>query len=63
MSQDPVVGLIVLVIVGVIYFLPTIIGSGKRNGCAICVANLLFGWTFIGWGICMVWACTKDADK
>ena len=43
-----------------IYFLPTLIGISKRNGCAIFVLNLLLGWTFVGWVIALVWSLTKD---
>tara|TARA_B100000427_G_C15357005_1_gene528096 strand:- start:210 stop:455 length:246 start_codon:yes stop_codon:yes gene_type:complete len=44
----------------IIYFLPTLIGMNKRNGCAIFVLNLFLGWTFIGWVVALVWAFTKD---
>lgn len=46
----------------VVYFLPTIIAfnRGTRNGGAIFALNLLLGWTFIGWGIALVWALTVD---
>jgi len=44
------------------YFLPSIIGfaSGKANGVAIFVLNLLLGWTLVGWVVSLVWALTKD---
>ena len=45
-----------------IYFLPTIIGSNKKNRLAIFVLNLLLGWTVIGWIIALVWACCKDKN-
>jgi hypothetical protein len=43
-----------------IYFLPTIFGWQKKNHVAILMLNLFLGWTFIGWVIALVWACTKD---
>jgi hypothetical protein len=46
-----------------LYFLPAIVGRHKRNARAILVLNLLAGWTFVGWVIAMVWACTVDAEK
>lgn len=46
-----------------LYFLPAIVGRHKRNARAILVLNLLAGWTFVGWVIAMVWACTLDAEK
>lgn len=45
-----------------VYFLPTIIGSGKRNAFAIFAANVFFGWTVIGWFIILVWALTVDKE-
>jgi len=41
--------------------MPTIVAAnrGHRNTLAIGIANLFFGWTFIGWVLCLVWACTK----
>lgn len=43
--------LIALAIVFVIYFAPTIIAwiRDHHNVAAICVLNLLLGWTFLGW--------------
>lgn len=45
-----------------LYFLPTLVAGmrGHRNQDAICVLNLLLGWTFIGWVIALVWACLAD---
>ncbi len=49
-------------IVGVVlfYFIPTIVGRNKHNATAIFVLNLVAGWTFAGWVVALVWACTKD---
>ncbi len=46
-----------------IYFYPTEVARrrGHPNAEAIGTANLLFGWTFIGWGICLVWAMMRDS--
>jgi hypothetical protein len=43
-----------------LYLLPTIIAvaKGKRNILGIVLVNVLLGWTFIGWIIALVWACT-----
>jgi len=50
--------ILLLVLLG-IYFLPTIVAGRHHNSSAIFVLNLLLGWTFIGWVIALVWACTK----
>jgi cation transport ATPase len=44
-----------------VYFLPTIVGARKANSGAIFALNLFLGWTFLGWVIALVWACTKDS--
>jgi hypothetical protein len=47
-----------------LYFIPAFIAlcRGKVNTLAIFVATLLLGWTFIGWVICFVWACTTSKE-
>ncbi len=49
-----------LILIGIfgIYILPWICASirNHENLPAIGVANLLLGWTFIGWVVCLVWA-------
>lgn len=42
----------------VLYFLPGLVASRRKhkNATAIGICNILFGWTFIGWGIALIWA-------
>lgn len=54
-------GLLLILLLG-LYFLPTIVGSRHHNVGAIFVLNLFLGWTFLGWVIALVWACTKSAS-
>jgi len=44
-----------------LYFLPTFIGRRKANAAAIFALNLFLGWTFLGWALALVWACTQDS--
>ena len=46
-----------------IYIFPSLIAFQTRNRSTpiIVIANLLTGWTIVGWLICMVWA-TRDTD-
>jgi hypothetical protein len=46
-------------------FLPTLVARSRKhpNMLAIFLVNLLFGWTFIGWMIALVWACTRPATR
>ncbi|KKK67034.1 hypothetical protein LCGC14_2958120 [marine sediment metagenome] len=49
----------------ILYFVPWAVASsrGKRNAPAIAVLNLFLGWTFVGWVIALVWACTDEAKS
>lgn len=41
-----------------LYFLPAVVASARKvRGFEIFAVNLLFGWTGIGWLLCLVWAC------
>ncbi|GEO06304.1 hypothetical protein AAE02nite_39680 [Adhaeribacter aerolatus] len=46
--------------IGIIYFVPTILGWHKRNIVAIFALNLFLGWSIIGWVVALVWALTND---
>ena len=52
--------LVLLCLAAIVYFLPTVVAGsrGHHNSGAIFVLNLFLGWTFIGWVIALVWACT-----
>jgi len=32
---------------------------GHHNEKAIWIMAVLFGWTILGWGIALIWACTN----
>lgn len=51
------IGIILLII---LYFLPTIIGWNKKKSTGITLLNLFLGWTFIGWVGALIWAVTDD---
>ena len=44
-------------------FLPTLVAKFRNhpNTLAIFLVNLFFGWTFIGWVVSLIWACTRPA--
>lgn len=48
-----------------LYFLPYLIARHRyhNNDGAICAANFFFGWTGIGWVVCLIWALTDNVDK
>ncbi|MFC1540582.1 superinfection immunity protein [Candidatus Margulisiibacteriota bacterium] len=41
------------------YFLPAIIARNKEHAGRIALLNLLFGWTFVGWIILLIWAVSN----
>lgn len=44
-------------------FLPTLVAKFRNhpNTFPIFLTNLFFGWTFIGWVICLIWACMRPS--
>lgn len=54
--------IVLLLVAIVIYFIPSLIAFSRKhnNRVAILVCNFLFGWTFLGWGICLVWSFTHN---
>jgi hypothetical protein len=44
-------------------FLPTLVAKSRKhpNVLPIFLINLFFGWTFVGWLVALVWACTRPA--
>lgn len=52
------------ILIGVmIYFVPTFLASGKRNGGAIFALNLFLGWTLIGWVGALIWALVEKKSE
>jgi hypothetical protein len=54
-----VIGVLILVIVaGCIYMLPTIVGATRKvvNIGSVAAINLLLGWTLIGWAVALAMA-------
>ena len=52
---------VLVIVVGLfLYFVPSMVGIRKTDAVAIFVFNLFLGWTFLGWVLALVWACTKD---
>ena len=54
-----------LVIIGLSYFVPTLIAYSRRHRKrgAILALNLLTGWTAIGWAIAAVWSSTPNVES
>lgn len=57
---------LILLVVVLVYFIPASVAVLRRhpNRVALFAANVIFGWTFIGWGLCLVWSLlTSNRSK
>lgn len=63
--MDSIGAILMLAIVGVIYFLPSLIAWKRdhRQGAAIMALNILLGWTFLGWVAALVWALVTEQAR
>jgi hypothetical protein len=59
MNNDGSAGLILLILVAIPYFIPSIvaISRGMHNKGSIIVVNVFLGWTLIGWVVALAMAC------
>lgn len=50
--------MVLLLVMLVLYFLPSFVAAARNhhNGWSIFVVNLFFGWTLLGWVICLAWS-------
>jgi uncharacterized membrane protein YqaE (UPF0057 family) len=48
--------IVIILVVFVIYFLPTIAGWKTKGASGIMVLNLFLGWTVLGWIAALIWA-------
>jgi hypothetical protein len=63
---DSTTNIIMLILVVVIYMLPTLIAFGREHPRRhdIIVVNILLGWTLIGWIAVFLWASlTRIEDQ
>ena len=61
MQNFTILELLLVVLIFVIYFLPTLIAFLRqhKNSLAIFLLNLLLGWTVLGWVASLVWSVMK----
>ena len=50
---------LILIVIGILYFLPSFLARKLKDFFMILLFNVLFGWTFIGWVIILIWAFSK----
>lgn len=46
-----------------IYFIPSIIGWGKKSSSGILLLNIFLGWTVLGWIGALIWAVSSDTAQ
>jgi len=59
------IGMMLMALIGVtVYLIPVIVAFRRhhreRNG--IMILDLLFGWTFIGWAIALIWSVSRNVE-
>jgi len=61
MQNFTMLELLLVVLIFVLYFLPTLIAFLRqhKNKLAIFLLNLLLGWTVLGWVVSLVWSVIK----
>ncbi|HXE31684.1 MAG TPA: superinfection immunity protein [Terriglobales bacterium] len=51
--------MLTLLVLTLLYFLPSILARNKRSFVPIFLLNLFLGWTLVGWVIALVWALSE----
>jgi len=61
MQNFTILELLLIVLIFVLYFLPTLIAFLRqhKNKLAIFLLNLLLGWTVLGWVVSLVWSVMR----
>src|ERR1700679_2370445 len=57
---DPTLGIVYLVIILLLYFIPTLAAKGKPQLNSVLAINFFLGWTLIGWVIALAWAVKQE---
>jgi len=54
-----------LLVVLPVYLIPSFVALGRKidTKAAVILANVLLGWTFIGWAVCLVWAIAAKTPE
>lgn len=57
--------ILMLLVIVVIYLLPTLIAFGRDHPRRqdVAVVNILFGWTLIGWIAAFLWASLTHVEN
>ena len=53
---------IIFLIMGVLYFIPSIVAKRNKNFISVLVINIFLGWTFIGWVVALAVATSEKKE-
>ncbi len=53
---------IIFLIMGVLYFIPSIVAKRNKNFMSVLVINIFLGWTFIGWVVALAVATSEKKE-
>ena len=62
---DSTTVVILLMVVLLLYLLPTLIAYGREHSRRqlVAIANILVGWTLIGWILVFLWAALGHVEE
>jgi len=50
---------IILILLSILYLLPSLLAIGKKYSTGIVILNIALGWTFIGYIVAIIWAVSS----
>jgi hypothetical protein len=58
-------GAIVAGVMLLVYFLPSLIAYNRKpsNWLGVFALNIFLGWSFLGWVIAIIWACSGPREQ
>lgn len=65
MSVLPIGGIALIVVIVLVYFVPTVIAftRGVSNSGSVFVLNLFLGWTLVGWVVALAMAARSTEPR
>ncbi len=63
--MDVAGGLLIVLIIAFIYFLPSLIAWSRdhKNTASIAVVNIFLGWTLVGWVVALAMSVSGGVQK
>lgn len=65
MSVLPIGGIALIVVIVLVYFVPTVVAftRGVSNSGSVFVLNLFLGWTLVGWVVALAMAARSTEPR